>query len=368
VQLADEPESALGSLQDVVRRNVGVFVSLGEQGRGRSGARIALAEACERELMRLPGSGHGLLTLAIVDEQMTAALEHHDPLGDTDITTAREPALYGIELAAHFHGAPPKPVHAEHQQPRVQGLLVSRPERGESFVERLLGCALRGIEVLQIEQARADQREQLDAQLRARTERVDTRPRLLQQVRDGERLAGTLVRIGIPKRRGEEFLDLARATFLQSRRPRLPQGEHGTGEDRDQHRTARGDTDLVPAHELREAIAQAVWLSKYRTMCEEALDVLDHRVDSCVALFRPLLESLEDDRVEVASQAAARAGIRDGVTRPRRFDPENCLLERTARAAFQLVGPGGGEQLVEHDAERVHIGRRRDGIPQDLFR
>jgi len=118
---------------------------------------------------------------------------------------------------------------------------------------------------------------------------------------------------------------------------------------------------------------------------EVAGDVLGQLIDGRVAAFRFLAQRLQRDRVEVVLQSATQVGgcepARAGGLRitgiggatphdcgggPYRFvlDDGACGFQCTAVASERV---GTGEQLVEQQAEAVHIGRRRDVAAADLF-
>jgi len=99
--------------------------------------------------------------------------------------------------------------------------------------------------------------------------------------------------------------------------------------------------------------------------------------DGRVALVRPLRERLADDRVEVARKRAREAARGRGAARARGFVGggsagaerlvlEDRALERARVVAVPVRSPAG-EELVEHDAERVDVGRRADRRARDLL-
>ena len=86
---------------------------------------------------------------------------------------------------------------------------------------------------------------------------------------------------------------------------------------------------------------------------EMALDVVGHRVHRGVAILGPQCERLEHDRVDIAAQRAAGAATDDHVARP----PQTDACRRSL----------AGQQLIEHHAAGIHVGRDAQGFAGQLL-
>ena len=60
--------------------------------------------------------------------------------------------------------------------------------------------------------------------------------------------------------------------------------------------------------------------------------------------------------------------IGDQAARPRHVGLHDRLFQRGARLALELVGAAAGQQLEQHHAERVDVGRGADRLAEDLLR
>src|SRR5262245_61895877 len=110
---------------------------------------------------------------------------------------------------------------------------------------------------------------------------------------------------------------------------------------------------------------------------EMTAQVIGELCNRGVALRGLLGERLEYDRIEIALERvddsrlarAARCGgiIRHYTAGPWRIDGEDRLLELRRRLQLQLIWPLPGEQFVQHHAERVDVGRGREGLAPDLL-
>src|SRR5688572_5416054 len=97
-----------------------------------------------------------------------------------------------------------------------------------------------------------------------------------------------------------------------------------------------------------------------------APDVSRHVVDRCITPLRLLPEGDEDNRVEVATELAAKNLLRADAgwfrdRRPHRVGD----VERVAAAC--PVRRTAGEQLVQHDTQRVDVTGGGSRLPGDLF-
>ena len=137
----------------------------------------------------------------------------------------------------------------------------------------------------------------------------------------------------------------------------------------------------MAAHELAGAIARRAAPREHGNAREVPADVLGQLVHRGVAQLGLLAQRLQDDRVEVAAQTPRQAVV---VSPPghRRSAPGSLLtavLGRSgSRSQTTRISSSGSpvvdavrlaarEQLVEDDAERVHVGRGRDAAAAHLL-
>ena len=162
---------------------------------------------------------------------------------------------------------------------------------------------------------------------------------------------------------------LASCTVALGGHPRRLDDGHDaeSGEQTHEHHGARHDQP-IPADELANPVAQGRGPGEDRVALEVALEILGHRVHGRVPLVGLFLERLEDDGVEIAAQQAPHRGIGGHVARPTRIDAQDRLVEREPRAAREAVRALAREQLVEEDAERVHVGGDAERLTGQLFR
>jgi hypothetical protein len=109
----------------------------------------------------------------------------------------------------------------------------------------------------------------------------------------------------------------------------------------------------------------------HRLVPEMALDVLPERLHRLVARSGFLAQALGDDGVEIPLEPARRhrrfclaAG---GVARPRRRLFQQALERARHRQVGGAPRPHRGEQLEEHDTQRVDVGGRRHRVAGELL-
>ena len=123
----------------------------------------------------------------------------------------------------------------------------------------------------------------------------------------------------------------------------------------------------MAAHELPNAIAQRVSAGRHGQALEMAADVGGQRLRRRVAPLRLLLE-----RLRARSRRGRRASWRERA-RPRARPLRTGRLRAPAppleaqRAASRGVRPRAGEQLVEHDAQRIDVGGGGHGLAEHLL-
>ena len=176
---------------------------------------------------------------------------------------------------------------------------------------------------------------------------------------------------------------------------RFMRGHHDADDQRARDRRRRCDRRLVPPDELRGAVAQGRRPGHHRQALQVPPHVLGQLLGRGIAPLRLLAQCHQDDVVEVAAQAPAQllrvplACVADRARQERvehapvgdgdSFHPGDCgtgllrlelahdLLHLERAAALQVIGQAPGEQLVEHHAQGVDVGRGRERLPADLL-
>ncbi|MDC6171378.1 hypothetical protein PO768_28610, partial [Paucibacter sp. XJ19-41] len=140
----------------------------------------------------------------------------------------------------------------------------------------------------------------------------------------------------------------------------------------------RGDRQLgVAAQPEPAAMAPVVPTGADRAVLQPALQIVDQRADAAVALARLLAHGLGRHRLQIAPGALevgrpARPrplalGRQRAARKPCRLGVEHRMFECGARATGLAEGQHAAEQLVQHHAQRVDIGRDADGRAGDLL-
>ncbi len=134
----------------------------------------------------------------------------------------------------------------------------------------------------------------------------------------------------------------------------------------------------MTTHELAGAVAPRLRPRQHRPPAEIPLEVGGERCHRFVARLRLTADRGADDVVEIAGKFAGPARRRRGrlgrrapaqrLARSGRLDRLDDAQDVGHRTPAKVERRRAGEQLVEHDAERVDVGRRRDLVAQDLLR
>ncbi len=225
-----------------------------------------------------------------------------------------------------------------------------------------------------------DHAQQFGARLRlAREFLVDAAFAALQQFAHVERGAGRAA-AGVLEQADDEVLHRLRPRRFPHRLPRLP-GDHAQrGQQHQRDRQARGQRPAMAAHVLARAVGQAVWPRVHRLAVEPALQVQRQRLHRGIALLGLLRHRLEHDVVEVAGHlvrlpahprirsvpAAGRLALQR-LRGTHGIDVEDRVLPLRIALALELVGLAAGQDLVEHHAQRIHVGHGGDRLAADLF-
>ena len=148
------------------------------------------------------------------------------------------------------------------------------------------------------------------------------------------------------------------------------------GEHEDGSAGADRDDSAIAAQKFSEPIAQARRLRRYRLALKISLHVIRHRGGGGIARLRLLLEGFEHDAIDVAAQLPRQLLVRDAARAPRflhdlraglaHLGRGDGLLEDGARCAgVQAIRPIAGEQLEQHDAQRIDVAFGGDRIAAD---
>ncbi|MCR6701670.1 MAG: hypothetical protein NVV68_11175 [Dokdonella sp.] len=213
---------------------------------------------------------------------------------------------------------------------------------------------------------------------------VDALDAALQQLLGGDLAAARQRRIGAAEDVEQELDRLfglaalaARQIALRARLGGLPERRGQAGRQREHGGGGQTGGQCMAAHEAAGAVAPAAAPRGDRPAGEMVLQIgrqLGHR---CVAMRRVLAQRLERDRVEIAAQRAMQAprhrrvgsaaGLQHGLARPRRLLVEDRPFVRGRRAAREAIRPPAGQQLVQQQAERVHVDRRGHRLAAHLL-
>ncbi len=153
----------------------------------------------------------------------------------------------------------------------------------------------------------------------------------------------------------------ARASARRARL-RLEKRRRDAAEERDDHDGGGGEPHAVPPRELAGPVGKRSPPRLHGLSLEIAAHVLGELIGGGVPQVGLLAHRAEHDGVEVGAEPR-RAGAR--TLRVGLADDPHQLL-RVAR--LDPVGFLVREQLVEHDAQRVDVARRRDRAAADLLR
>ena len=156
------------------------------------------------------------------------------------------------------------------------------------------------------------------------------------------------------------------------------------GDDAQRNRQHQADAERqhhaqrMPMQVFAHAITQALRARMHRLAVAVAAQVLRQCLDGGIALVRFLGQRFQHDVVEIAGDRAGAAAIagqaaflRQAHRRQRRFQRlfvQDGFFPGRIALAFDLVGFALGQQLVQHDAERIDVGHRRDQFAAQLLR
>ena len=130
--------------------------------------------------------------------------------------------------------------------------------------------------------------------------------------------------------------------------------------DQHEHGGRCGHAGSVALQELARPVAHRVGLGRDGAPVEGALQVVGQLLGGGVAALGLLAQRLQADRVEVALERTLPLWRRP--SRRRRGRPfAHDALDLGRGAVRQVERALAGEQLVQHHAQRVHVGRRRHG-------
>ena len=174
------------------------------------------------------------------------------------------------------------------------------------------------------------------------------------------------VRVGAVEDADQKLLHLSRLPRLGFRLPaqhHLPARGHGQRGDK---QGRQPDGDAMATDELAESVARAVGSRMDRLAAAIPLDILRQCGRRLVSPPLFLLQGGQDDEIEIAAQRPAPLGRGLGRWPRRRIDADDALDLRW-RPPAKGVRPLAGEQPVQQDAERVHVGRRAHRLATNLL-
>ena len=165
---------------------------------------------------------------------------------------------------------------------------------------------------------------------------------------------------------------------------RLPQRGTKTSKQCKRNDYRGGNAEAVAADELAQAIRGGIGARRDRPRFQPAAQVLGKRRGRRIAPCRFALQGSGDDQIEIAGQVARqvlRIGLRTiefaqlpGIELRRQragaFDDFQAGIESQLRRVRVTPLPRQlpGQQFAQHQAQRVDIGRRADGLAEDLLR
>ena len=219
-----------------------------------------------------------------------------------------------------------------------------------------------------------EHRHQLGAGLGMSGERgVDAAPAPGEELAGGELAAARLTWIGCLEELDQEIPDGAlrrglgrRGARPLGRDPRLPDGPGDACQQRQRHGRARRDGHPVASDELRRPVADAVGPGAHRHVVEVASHVARELLDRRVPPVGLLPDGSQHDGVQIAPEPAA-TDLRRHRARRLGFLEEDRAHHLGGRTTLEAVHPSAGEQLVQHGAEGVHVGRRGHRLATDLL-
>ena len=242
------------------------------------------------------------------------------------------------ELRAHVVDAAAVAEHVGQQQPRVDRLRVVGTEATRPLFDRLPRRGLGRLEIPKADEARTDDREELDAQVGpAVADAIDFLFRFLQQLdrRDGPPCppyGSASVKMPAMK-----SLTSSARCFSAIRHGGLAHGNRATREHRHENGGRRADGESVARDELPQPIGARIGPRADRAAVDPALDVLGERVHRRVSLVLRLLERLQDDRVEIAAKRRTPGQLRHR-TRARRIRVADRFFQRAAESRRSVYG------------------------------
>ena len=148
---------------------------------------------------------------------------------------------------------------------------------------------------------------------------------------------------------------------------RLPGHARQAAHQAEQHQRACTHGHAVAAHQAREHVSRRFAAGQHRQALLPALQLVAQRAGVCVTLRRFGAQAAQHDGIEITAQrrAVGRRGQAAGGCRLlRRVQALHGALQRTA---LQLPGQLAAQQLVEHHAQGVHIGRGPHGLALQLL-
>ena len=298
--------------------------------------------------------------------RIPAGFEHRERLPELALGLV-EPAL------VHPHGSESGEAH------RHARAIAGKPRAPER--ERLIGERRRRLEEADPQVDPRDRVEEVGLDGRLGGELGPEQPRaLLEDLPRRDVLPAGLLGIGDLEEADEELLD-ARGTQRLRRRvarvrlgaARLPRRAREARHEREEDERGGCGAGPVPSKELPRAVEERVRPRADRLAGQVPPQVLPERRGREVPPLRLAAQGIHDDVVEVALQAARRAGSlriagEDAArahARPLEHLPLDLGLEPSGRRDPSRERERPGQELVEDDAQRPDVRRRRRRLPED---
>ena len=217
--------------------------------------------------------------------------------------------------------------------------------------------------------------EQFDLQRRLRLEiafdaaRADIEQ--LARSRLAARLVGGHTRVARLEHLQQEVLHGRRPFGLFVRHARLPGHRRGSGRDGQQRHAEADRPATVPPQRAAGHVAPVAAPCQHRFMAAVAFHVGAHLIDAGVALLGFLAQGLGDDGVQVTGQLRGRhrgrRQLAGDAARCERALRDDLLHRRRERQLADRIGRRAAQQLVQQQAECMHVGSGGDGAAAELL-
>ena len=232
---------ALGRLQGLVRGAAELIGVGAHQERGH-GLGMLVAQAVHGRRRPPPARRRSAaIVVSLIDFQVRLVLQRDDEIFGESAFRGAQHRQQPPELGAHLFRSAAKAMHGRHQHARPQRLGVIGAESARAFLDGLGQHLVGRGRILQRQQARADDVQQLHAQRRPVVQpAIGADPDLLQPIERRQGAPAGVVGAGVAEQRDQEIPDLQRLRFLGHGDVRLPRREARPRQDGGQDRRGCG--------------------------------------------------------------------------------------------------------------------------------